>query len=564
MVKTNYNIEFKGIPASNGIAIGNVFIIKKTTANLINKKILPGKVEKEIFKFEFALAQLIEETNDILKRVSNDNDNVTSIIESSGFILNDPFLKAAIIKSINDCISAEASIVRQIEFQKQFFINAKDAILRERAYDLDNIKGRLVEIIRNKSVYKSLPDNCIIISNSITPAEIVQYREKKVSAIITEVGGLASHTCILARSFEIPAIVGVKSACKNFVDGEEIIADGFSGTIYKNLELTLKRYYINEISHIIEHKKKLGELVQLESKTIDGRRIKLKANIDALSEIAITVQNGAEGFGLVRSESILLNKNRLPKEEEQYKWYKEIADRAFPYEATIRVFDFGSDKFSLGLSKAEDNPALGLRGIRLLLSRQDIFETQIRAILRASSHKNIQIMLPMITNLSELLASKEIIKKVMLRLDEKNIDYDKNIKIGVMIETPSSVLIAKSLAKNCDFFSIGTNDLTQYVLAADRTNEFVSDIYDAMNYSVLKMIKMTLKAAKKQGIPVSICGELAGHSAATELLVGMGISELSLVNSALLETKKRILKLNYETAQKDAIKFMNDKLQKND
>lgn len=558
------NLEYRGIPASNGISIGNVYIIKKSAPNLINKAIIPEKIDSEILKFENALTQLIFETNEVLEKVANENENVTSIIESSGLILNDPYLKANIIKTIKDCLSAEASIVRQIEFQKQYFINSKDAILRERAYDLDNIKGRLIEIIRNKSVYKSLPDDCIVISSSITPAEIVKYKEKKIKALITEIGGLASHACILARSFEIPAIIGVKAACKNFINGEEIIADCFSGTIYKNLELTLKRYYINEISHLIEHKKKLGELVQIESKTIDGRRIKLKANIDALSEIAITVQNGAEGFGLVRSESILLNKNRLPKEEEQYKWYKEIADRAFPFEATIRVFDFGSDKFSLGLSKAEDNPALGLRGIRLLLSRPDVFEIQLRAILRASSHKNIKLLLPMITNLNELLSSKEVIKKVMKELDEKSIDYDKNIQIGVMIETPSSVLIAKSLAKNCDFFSIGTNDLTQYVLAADRNNEFVSDIYDAMNYSVLKMIKMTIKAAKNQGIPVSICGELAGHSAATELLVGMGIDELSLVNSALLETKKKILSLNYEKAKSDSKRFLIEKLQIND
>ncbi len=559
-----FNIEYKGIPASNGIAIGYTYIVKKSNPNLIKKTIVPEKINKEIFKFENALSQLINETNELLTKVSNESESVTNIIESGGLILNDPYLKSSIIKTISDGICAEASIVRQIEFQKQFFLSSKDVILRERAYDLDNIKTRLVDILRNKSILTSLPENCIIISSTITPAEIVQYKEKKVAAIITEIGGLASHSCILARSFEIPAIIGVNKACKLFVNNEEIILDGFSGSIYKSIDNKFKKYYLNEINHLIEHKIKLGELVKVESKTIDGKRIKLKANIDSLNEISITIQNGAEGFGLVRSESIILNKNRLPKEEEQYKWYKEIAQRAYPFEATIRVFDFGSDKFSLGLSKAEDNPALGLRGIRLLLSRIDVFEIQLRAILRASAHKNVNLLLPMITNLNELLLSKEIINKVKNDLNKEGLDYDKNIRIGVMIETPSSVLIAKSLAKNCDFFSIGTNDLTQYVLATDRNNEFVSDLYDAMNYSVLKMIKMTIKAAKKQGIPVSICGELAGHSAATELLIGLGIDELSLVNSAILETKKRILNVNFEKAQIDAKNFLRLKLQKND
>jgi phosphotransferase system enzyme I (PtsI) len=285
--------------------------------------------------------------------------------------------------------------------------------------------------------------------------------------------------------------------------------------------------------------------------------------VDTLEDVDSAMMVGSEGIGLVRSEHLVLSLKYFPDEEEQVKWYKEIAQRAYPNIVTIRAFDVGSDKYAEGMSKHENNPALGFRGIRFLLYREDLFITQIKAILRASKNKNIRLMLPMISHINEVVQSKVLIEKCKKLLLEQNTNsefriqhsellFDMNMPVGIMIETPAAALIATKLAEYCDFFSIGSNDLTQYTLAADRTNELVTDIYDSFHPSVLKLIKMTVDAGKKKGIPVGICGELAGHPAATGLLIGFGITELSVAPPILLELKKRIRDINTKKAKKIA------------
>ncbi|MFA6572226.1 MAG: phosphoenolpyruvate--protein phosphotransferase, partial [Bacteroidota bacterium] len=373
----------------------------------------------------------------------------------------------------------------------------------------------------------------------------------------TEAGGITAHSSILARSFEIPAVIGVNEITQFVNHNDTAMVDGYAGyVIFNPSEEKIELFKIKR-SEEEGHRRELGQLVKIKTSTKDGRKIHLLSNCDSPEEVDSAMMVGSEGIGLVRSEHLVLALNYFPDEQEQYKWYSEIAQRAYPNMVTIRAFDVGSDKYAEGMSKHENNPALGFRGIRFLLHREDLFITQIRAILRASKNKNIRIMLPMVSNLSQIESSKVLIEKCKDMLRQENELFDSQIPVGIMIETPAAALLAEKFAENCDFFSIGTNDLTQYTLAADRTNELVTGIYDSFHPAVLKLIKSAVDGAKKKNIPVGVCGELAGHTAATELLIGLGIDELSTVPSILLELKSRILKIKYSKSKKIAKEILN-------
>ncbi len=418
----------------------------------------------------------------------------------------------------------------------------------------------MLQVLKQQCFIYENARNRIVIAQSLTPTDLVNYRDVNVLAIVTEVGGIASHVSILSRTFDIPAVIGVKDVTQIITNDQTIIVDGFSGSIIYNPKKTAIANYITKRNEIIRHKESLGKLIKFPAETEDHKLISLRANIDRVEDMQNAVMVGADGSGLVRTESLIIALNHIPEEEEQYNWYREIAEIAYPATVTIRAFDIGSDKYTEGIPHHENNPALGFRGIRYLLSRKDLFKTQIKAVLKASVNKNIKFMLPMITNIREVELALDMIKECKNELTVEDFGFDKNMPVGIMIETPAAALLSESLAKMVDFFSIGTNDLTQYTLASDRTNELVSDVYDSFHPAVLDLIYHTVKSANKFNIPVGICGELASHSAATVLLIGMGITELSVVPSVILEMKDKIRKINYSKATKildDAMKMNN-------
>ncbi len=534
------NIILKGIASSPGIEQGKAALIIPEPIVIPSSKIENERIEEEINRFEFAVKSLVDEFTDILNRMKDDKTNVSAIIETNILYLQDPYIQDGIINRIKDRYSAESAVIQEFDNQRIFFKSAKDALLRERATELDQIKERLLSALKNKCLVYNFPEGTIIIAQSVLPAEVLRFDELKIGGIITEVGGITSHSSILARTFGIPEIIDVKNALSTIKDNDNLIIDGYNGFVVVNPDQNYLERYRTRKAAEEEHKKKLGDLINLDSVTKDGKKITLLANVDFPKDVEAAILVGAEGIGLVRTEHLVISNDKIPDEEEQFRFYNELAERAYPKPVNLRIFDLGSDKYAEGLPKRETNPALGLRGMRFLLHRLDLLETQIKAILRASKNKNVSFMLPMVTTINEVIQVKEIIEKCKRKLAEKNIDFDPNIPIGLMIETPAAAIMSDELAKHCSFFSIGTNDLTQYSLAVDRDNELVSEYFDAFNPAVIRLMEIIVDAAHKNNISVSICGELAGHSAATKTLIDIGIDKLSVPPSLLLELKSRV------------------------
>jgi phosphotransferase system enzyme I (PtsI) len=530
----------KGIPSSPGMAMGPARTLVSDSVIAPDEKIKKSQIDEEISRLEAAINDVAEEYESVIDKIDPTIQNVAAILETNIMILRDPLMIDDIKHRIASAYGVESSVAYIFDMQKQFFLSAKDSILRERAFEIENIKERLLSSLRNQSVCYYVEAGDIVVAKSVTPSDLVHFKEVGAAGIITEVGGITAHCSILARSFEIPAIIGVANAVQSIPDGENLIVNGYAGWALVNPgKKAISTYQLKKAIEE-EHRSRLGELKKLPSETKDGYKIKLMANIDIPKEVDNAVIVGAEGVGLVRSENLIMTLNHFPNEREQLAWYSQIADRSYPNTVTFRAFDIGSDKYSEGIPKHESNPALGFRGIRFLLQRTDIFTTQIKAILKASKNKNVRLMLPMITNVNEVIKSKELIEQCKVELIAEGAEFDTNMPVGIMIETPSAALMADNFAKYVQFFSIGSNDLTQYTVAADRTNELVLENFDSFHPAVLKLIKYTANAAKEAGISVSVCGEIAGHSAATSLLIGMGISELSVSPSILLELKSRV------------------------
>jgi phosphotransferase system enzyme I (PtsI) len=549
MYNDNLQKVIKGIPSSSGLVHGKVMVLEPELASLPPEQIPIEMIDDEIKRFDIAVNDLVQEFVSVLSKVDEESKSVMTIIESNIQILTDEIFLKAIRGRIKMGYSAENSLIQEFDIHSIHLKESKDTIIRERAFELDHIKERLLSALRNKCIFYGSGKNSIVVAQSLTPTDIIQFKDSGALGFITEVGGITAHASILARSYGIPMVIGVSDATSLFQDDINIIVDGYTGTIVANPKREAISVYISKKQKEQEHKEALGEYSKLVSITTDGRRIKLLANIDTPEDVENAIMFGADGIGLVRTEQLILSKNRIPDEEEQYQWYNAMAERIYPNPITIRAFDIGSDKFSIGLSKHEANPALGFRGIRFLLSRADMFKTQLKAILRASKNKNVRLMLPLITCFNQVEQSMSILNNCKQELENSGISYDKDIPIGIMIETPAAAIMAEKIAKYVDFFSLGTNDLTQYTLAVDRTNEFVASIYDSFHPSVLLLLQNVAKAAINNNIPVSICGELAGHSAATILLIGMGITELSVSPPIMLELKKRIREINYVSAK---------------
>lgn len=557
--------RIKGVASSPGLTLGTAYVINIQSYN--KHFTTPKKIDKktELERYERAKVQALEEIDLSISLVEKNQEyehNVISILETYRMILMDSSLNATITEKINNNFLAENAIIDVFVENKKVFQKAKDRVLRERTADLDHIQNQLISFLQEQISIDNLPENAIVVASAVSPTDVMQLAEAGVSAILTEVGGIASHTSILARSMGLPSVIGLKGLLKSIKSGAKILVDGYSGIVYVNPKQETIAKFNEQQKKETTYKQKLQRIAKLPALTKDLHKVKVKANINTLEDVDEAMMAGAEGIGLVRSESLVIALNRYPTEEEQYKWYLEISERAYPKSVTIRAFDVGFDKFTKGIVYQQPNPALGIRGIRFLQRNEHLFKTQIRAILRASCHRNIKLLIPMVCRIDEVLYALKIIDQAKHSLRKDNLEFDTYTPIGIMVETPSAALIADKLSQYVDFISIGTNDLTQYTLAADRNNDLVSDIFDYFDPSVLQLIKLTINGAKINSIPVSICGEFAGHSAATELLVGLGVDELSVSSQNVLELKKRIRKLtlhNSETLAKEVLHCLSAK-----
>lgn len=535
----------RGIGTSKGIGIGKALIIHKCKNAVSRVKI--NDTEAEVDKFNEAVEKFIQETNELVDKLSqklNGDDKNALVLKNQEYLIRDPEFTSGVISAItNDKLNAEAAVEDTCEMLKNIFLSFNNDTMTQRVADIEDMKQRLIAIMQGQKHIDltKLSDNTVIIADEIHPSMTANMDTEHIAGIISEKGGDTSHASILARALEIPAVLSVKDICSKIAEGEEVIVDGAYGEVFVNpTPITLKIYNKKKKAYD-ERVKELKKYIDKQTVTRDGRKVMLAANIGNADEAAKAVKAGAEGVGLFRTEFLFMNKQALPTEEEQYSEYKKAAVVLDGRQLTIRTLDIGGDKDIpyMGLTK-ELNPFLGYRAIRFCLDRVDIFTTQLRAVLRASAYGNIRIMIPMITSVTEVQAVKKIINGICRDLDKKDIKYDKDIKIGVMIETPAAAIMADVLAHEVDFFSIGTNDLTQYTLAVDRGNENVAYLYSALNPAVIRSIKHIIECAHNAGIEAGMCGEAAADERMIPLLLNFGLDEFSVTVSRVLETRKEI------------------------
>ena len=535
----------RGIGTSKGIGIGKALIIHKCKNAVSRVKI--KDTEAEVDKFNEAVEKFIQETNELVDKLSqklNGDDKNALVLKNQEYLIRDPEFTSGVISAItNDKLNAEAAVEDTCEMLKNIFLSFNNDTMTQRVADIEDMKQRLIAIKQEQKHIDltKLSDNTVIIADEIHPSMTANMDTEHIAGIISEKGGDTSHASILARALEIPAVLSVKDICSKIAEGEEVIVDGAYGEVFVNpTPITLKIYNKKKKAYD-ERVKELKKYIDKQTVTRDGRKVMLAANIGNADEAAKAVKAGAEGVGLFRTEFLFMNKQALPTEEEQYNEYKKAAVVLDGRQLTIRTLDIGGDKDIpyMGLTK-ELNPFLGYRAIRFCLDRVDIFTTQLRAVLRASAYGNIRIMIPMITSVTEVQAVKKIINGICRDLDKKDIKYDKDIKIGVMIETPAAAIMADVLAHEVDFFSIGTNDLTQYTLAVDRGNENVAYLYSALNPAVIRSIKHIIECAHNAGIEAGMCGEAAADERMIPLLLNFGLDEFSVTVSRVLETRKEI------------------------
>lgn len=535
----------RGIGTSKGIGIGKALIIHKCKNAVSRVKI--KDTEAEVDKFNEAVEKFIQETNELVDKLSqklNGDDKNALVLKNQEYLIRDPEFTSGVISAItNDKLNAEAAVEDTCEMLKNIFLSFDNDTMTQRVADIEDMKQRLIAIMQGQKHIDltKLSDNTVIIADEIHPSMTANMDTEHIAGIISEKGGDTSHASILARALEIPAVLSVKDICSKIAEGEEVIVDGAYGEVFVNpTPITLKIYNKKKKAYD-ERVKELKKYIDKQTVTRDGRKVMLAANIGNADEAAKAVKAGAEGVGLFRTEFLFMNKQALPTEEEQYNEYKKAAVVLDGRQLTIRTLDIGGDKDIpyMGLTK-ELNPFLGYRAIRFCLDRVDIFTTQLRAVLRASAYGNIRIMIPMITSVTEVQAVKKIINGICRDLDKKDIKYDKDIKIGIMIETPAAAIMADVLAHEVDFFSIGTNDLTQYTLAVDRGNENVAYLYSALNPAVIRSIKHIIECAHNAGIEAGMCGEAAADERMIPLLLNFGLDEFSVTVSRVLETRKEI------------------------
>ena len=536
-----------GISVSNGIAIGYAHLISHTSLDVAHYALPKKFIDEEIARFDAALLATRSEFASMRSnRPTYAAAEFDAFLELHQMILDDPLLSVAPREMIaGEQCNAEWALKVQTEALVAQFDQFEDAYLRERQTDVTQVAERLLKQLLGQPGH--LPPSArhdvetILVAHDLSPADLIQFKPHQYAAFITDVGGATSHTAIVARSLNTPCVVGLHHARQLIREDDLLILDGEQGVLIVNPDkLVLAEYKLRQSAWELD-RKKLKRLRTARANTLDGTVIELYANIEKPEDIAEVKANGATGIGLFRSEFLFLNRDSLPDEEEQFEAYRAVAAGMEDQAVTIRTFDLGGDKQLNGAKRVANNPALGLRAIRFCLSEPQLFRTQIRALLRASHYGDVKILIPMLSSASELDQTLQFIAATKQNLDDEGIPYDREVKIGGMIEIPAAALALNVFAKKLDFLSIGTNDLIQYTLAIDRTDEEVAHLYDPLHPAVLHLLSHVISTSNRLGVPVSVCGEMAGELAYTRLLLGFGLRQFSMYSAQVPNVKQRVL-----------------------
>ncbi|WP_209847184.1 phosphoenolpyruvate--protein phosphotransferase [Paenibacillus sediminis] len=546
----------QGIGAAPGIAIGKAFVLPTWEWELPDQKMDAVDLAKEIER----LYEGIRTSKDEIEYIKNEfkeivGDEESSIFDAHLAILEDPAFMSEIQGIIQrQYKAAEVAVKEAIDHFVTMFDLLDDEYMKERALDIKDVGNRLLKHLLGAPEI-TLPSDTqpyILVAKELSPSQLAHLNPDYVLGIITMIGGKTSHSAIMARALGIPLVSGLENKLtKPILTGDQLIVDGDNGQVYINPDSHITERYTELHSKILKKKQQLELLASVDALTKDGAELHLAANISSVKELDLALKYGAKGVGLFRTEFLYMDRPSLPSEQEQFEIYRQVAEKMGNYPVVIRTLDIGGDKeldyFTL---PEEDNPFLGYRAIRISLDHKELFKTQLLAILRASAYGGVRIMYPMISSVDEVRRANEILREAMAELDERGTPYNRDIPVGIMIEIPAAVTIADLLTEEADFFSIGTNDLVQYVLAVDRMNEQIAHMYHPYHPAILRMLKMTVDAAHQSGIPVSVCGEMAGDERSIPIWLKLGVDHLSMSIQSLLKVKHRTLNTSAEEAVK--------------